>query len=90
MTISGKVYFTTFAPEVNDDNICEPAAGTGRLYAVRLLDASSVIDFDGDGQLLKGDRLAPLGVLIPDTPAPHFGSDKHIRLLFPSGGDCRA
>lgn len=86
LTISGKVYFTTFAPEVNDDNICEPAAGTGRLYAVRLLDASSVIDFDGDGQLLKGDRLAPLGVLIPDTPAPHFGSDKHIRLLFPSGG----
>lgn len=86
LTIAGKVYFTTFAPEVNEENICEPAAGTGRLYAVRMLDGTAVIDFDGNDRLLSNDRLAQLGVLIPDTPSPHFGSDKEIRLLFPSGG----
>ena len=63
-----------------------PTGGTGRLYALRLLDATAAVDFSGDDELGLVDRSATLGFLIPDTPAPHFGSDKKIRLLFPSGG----
>ncbi len=83
LTIAGTVYFTTFSPGDDSQNLCVPAPGTGRLYAVRLLDGRAVIDFNADGQL---ERTAKLGTLIPDTPSPHFGSDKKIRLLFPSGG----
>lgn len=83
LTIAGTVYFTTFSPGDDTQNLCVPAPGTGRLYAMRLLDGRAVIDFNADSQL---DRFAKLGTLIPDTPSPHFGSDKKIRLLFPSGG----
>ncbi|MBP9032386.1 MAG: hypothetical protein KBG29_00745 [Pseudomonadales bacterium] len=86
VTIAGKVYFTTFSPVIDNDNQCVPTGGTGRLYALRLLDATAAVDFSGDDELGLVDRSATLGFLIPDTPAPHFGSDKKIRLLFPSGG----
>ncbi|MBK6281186.1 MAG: hypothetical protein IPF57_25235 [Gammaproteobacteria bacterium] len=86
VTIAGKVYFTTFSPVIDNDDQCVPTGGTGRLYALRLLDATAAVDFSGDDELGLVDRSATLGFLIPDTPAPHFGSDKKIRLLFPSGG----
>ncbi len=87
LSIGGKVYFTTFAPNVAAGSLqCEPSAGTGRLYELRLTDATAVEDFNADGQLALVDRSLTLGSLIPDTPAPHFGSDAKIRLLFPSGG----
>ena len=86
LTIAGKSYFTTFSPDLSTTNTCEPAPGTGRLYVLSLLNATAVTDFTGDNTLGVADRLVTLGSLIPDTPAPHFGSDKKIRLLFPSGG----
>lgn len=86
LTIAGKSYFTTFTPNLSSTNTCEPAPGTGRLYVLSVLNATAVTDFTGDNTLGVADRLVTLGSLIPDTPAPHFGSDKKIRLLFPSGG----
>ncbi len=86
LSISGKSFFTSFAPDTSGVVLCEPAAGTGKLYELRLIDATAVEDFTGDGQLALADRTLTLGSLIPDTPAPHFGSDGKIRLLFPSGG----
>ena len=87
LTIGGKVYFTTFSPDTaGAASLCVPAAGTGRLFKLGLLDATAVEDFTGDGQLALADRTLTLGSLIPDTPAPHFGLDGKIRLLFPSGG----
>lgn len=87
LTIGGKVYFTTFSPDTGGAGVlCEPATGTGSLYELRLTDATAVEDFNNDGQLALADRSLTLGSLIPDTPAPHFGSDSKIRLLFPSGG----
>ncbi|MBK7521447.1 MAG: hypothetical protein IPI75_15175 [Gammaproteobacteria bacterium] len=86
LTIAGKSYFTTFSPDLSANNICEPAPGTGRLYVLSVINATAVTDFTGDNVLGAADRLVTLGSLIPDTPAPHFGSDKKIRLLFPSGG----
>jgi len=85
LTLYGSVFFTTFSPNssVASANSCVPQAGTGRLYQVALQDARAKRHFDNDGVL---DRSIDLGTLIPDTPSPHFGSDKKIRLLFPSGG----
>jgi len=87
LTIAGKVYFTTYSPPGETSvSQCEPPAGAGRLYVLNMLNATAANDFNGDDALARSDRLVQLGSLIPDTPAPHFGSDKKIRLLFPSGG----
>lgn len=82
LTVDGKVYFTTFSPDAQVTNICEPTPGTGRLYNVSLLGATSVMDFDGDSNY---DRFLMVGGLIPDTPSAHFGEDGEIRLLLPPG-----
>jgi len=85
ITLFGSVFFTTYSPNsgVTVVNSCTPAAGQGKLYQVDLQDAKAVRHYNNDGVL---DRSIDLGTLIPDTPSPHFGSDKKIRLLFPSGG----
>ncbi|MFT4519504.1 MAG: type IV pilus assembly protein PilY1 [Halioglobus sp.] len=83
LTIDGKVYFTTFSPDAQVTNICEPLPGAGRLYNLSLQDAVAVRDFNNDGTL---DRLTFVGGLIPDTPSPHFDADGVVRLLLPPGG----
>jgi len=83
ISLYGSVFFTTFSPNSGGQLSCTPQAGKGRLYQVNIQNASAKRDFNNDGVL---DRSIDLGTLIPDTPAPHFGSDKKIRLLFPSGG----
>lgn len=83
LTLDGSVFFTTFAPSSGLIASCAPQSGEGRLYQVNLFDAKAKRDFNNDGVL---DRTILLGSLIPETPSPHFGSDKKIRLLFPSGG----
>jgi len=82
ITIDGKVFFTTFSPALELSNVCKPESGTGRLYAVRLGDASRLRDFDGDDDF---DPFYTLGPVIPGTPSPHFGEDREIRLLTPLG-----
>lgn len=82
LTLDGKIYFTTFSPEIEDALVCEPTPGTGRLYVVNLMDATAPLDFDSDGDY---ERSWTIGSLIPDTPSPHFGEDGEIRLLFPPG-----
>jgi type IV pilus assembly protein PilY1 len=73
-TLGGKVYFTTFSPEVddNDEYQCGFSAGKARLEVV------SLINGDRDDTLS-----AVLGGLIPDTVSLHFGSDGRIRTLTP-------
>jgi len=88
LTLFGTVFFTTFIPESNSELSCMPAAGTGYLYRVNLQDATKVRSPHNDRTYY--DRITELGSLVPDTPSPHFGSDKKIRLLFPSGGGPQA
>lgn len=90
-TLRGITFFTTFAPNsatstTTNTNICEPAAGTARLYAVNLQDASATIDFNNNGALVTADRSVLLGSTVPDTPSLYFSRDQQIRLLFPAGG----
>jgi type IV pilus assembly protein PilY1 len=45
LTFAGMVFFTTYVP-VGASNPCGPAEGTGRLYAVSLQNAASVVNYD--------------------------------------------
>ncbi len=87
-TLRGTTFFTTFAPNsaTASTTICEPAAGTARLYALNLQDGSATIDFNGNGALVTADRSALLGSTVPDSPSLYFARDQQIRLLFPAGG----
>lgn len=86
-TILGTVYFTTFSPGGSALNAsqCVPAAGTGRLYAVNLFDASSKLDFDGSSTLTASDRSVVTGSMISDTPSIYAGSDRVVQLILPPG-----
>lgn len=87
-TLRGITFFTTFAPNsaTANTNICEPSAGTARLYALGLQDGSATIDFNGNGALVTSDRSVLLGSTVPDSPSLYFARDQQIRLLFPAGG----
>lgn len=82
VTIQGKVFFGTFTPGVGAANLCEPAAGLGKLYIVSLYDATAVLDFDNDDVL---DRNMNLGNQIPDAPAIHVDEDGKITIIPPQG-----
>lgn len=86
-TIAGTVYFPTFSPggSALNANQCVPAAGTGRLYAVSLFDASAKLDFDASNSLTLSDRSVVTGSMISDTPSIYAGSDRVIQLILPPG-----
>ncbi len=47
VTIAGSVFFTTYLPSgAGSASACAPSEGQGRLYAVSLHDASSVVNYD--------------------------------------------
>ncbi|MBN1239361.1 MAG: hypothetical protein JXB36_12735, partial [Gammaproteobacteria bacterium] len=48
LTIAGNVFFTTYIPSTEADGAspCLPAEGAGRLYAVDLKTAASVVNYD--------------------------------------------
>jgi type IV pilus assembly protein PilY1 len=47
LTIVGKVFFTSYLPQTDGGaTSCSPSEGSGRLYAVSLQDATSVINYD--------------------------------------------
>jgi type IV pilus assembly protein PilY1 len=74
LTIVGKVFFTTYLPHSDTGaTACSPSEGAGRLYAVALQDARSVINYDSsdddssnpDQPTTKADRsieLQSLGI----------------------------
>ncbi len=74
LTINNQVIFTTYVPTANVVH-CEPAIGSGRLYAVSVFDGSPTTDFDGDNDgnrenLDAGDRIKELAHSgIPPEPS---------------------
>ncbi len=77
LTLGGKVYFTTFSPGLDAEKVCEPTPGTGRLYSVRLTDATS--DYD------RVPMIECLDCGILSTVSLYFGEDGEIRLVPPPG-----
>jgi len=73
LTMSGKVFFTSYMPQGGSKaSACSPSEGSGRLYAVSLQSAESVINYDssddsssdedpeGDDATSKSDRSVEL------------------------------
>ena len=69
LTVVGKVFFTTYMPQAGGGaTACSPSEGGGRLYAVSLQDAKSVINYDSSDD-------------DPDNPdQPTSKSDRSVEL----------
>ena len=73
LTMSGKVFFTSYMPQGGGQaTACSPSEGSGRLYAVSLQNAESVINYDtSDDQPSEDD---------PDGDDPTSKSDRSVEL----------
>jgi len=69
LTLTGKIFFTTYLPQSGvGATACAPGEGAGRLYAVSLQDAKSVINYDSSDD-------------DPNNPdEPNSKSDRHVEL----------
>jgi len=60
LTLTGKVFFTTYIPyAATGSTACAPSEGAGRLYAVALQNAISVINYDTSDDLPDQDPEQP-------------------------------
>lgn len=71
ITIAGRVFFTTYVPNVNPSTNCGPNEGSGLLYAISLKDAQSVVNYN----TTDDDQSSP-GV-------PTTKDDRHVSLNSP-------
>jgi type IV pilus assembly protein PilY1 len=56
LTLAGQVFFTTYVPRAaGGSTACSPSEGAGRLYAVALQDATSVVNYDTSDDLPDQD-----------------------------------
>jgi hypothetical protein len=46
LTVAGIAFFTSYIPSTSSTTPCQPSEGSGRLYALSLQDATSVINYD--------------------------------------------
>ena len=74
LTIGGKVFFTTYLPRASSGaTACSPSEGSGRLYAVSLQNAISVVNYDTSDDL-------------PDQPSEEANSTSDRSVDLRSGG----
>ncbi len=60
LTLTGKVFFTSYMPYASSSSsVCSPTEGGGRLYAVSLQDATSVVNYDTSDDLPDQDPEQP-------------------------------
>ncbi|MCZ6544021.1 MAG: PilC/PilY family type IV pilus protein, partial [Planctomycetota bacterium] len=88
IVLGGKLFITTYLPEASGGT-CEAQEGGGRLYAVDVLNAKAVINFDGigdDSNLSVGDRTYTLGGGIPSGAGPIFQEEGITLLIGTSAG----
>lgn len=87
VTLNGVVYFTTYLPaDPNANTTCAPQEGTGRLYALNLLNAAAAMEQTGDNTLNKLDRTVDLGGGIPSELVPVFQETGVTGLVGVGGG----
>ncbi len=100
ITFNNVVLFTSYIPPGATGDVCEAAAGTGRLYAMNILDGNPFVDNNADDVLSENDRfvdliaggIAPPPTIVLDdslTPRLCVGTDCSLAGDCPSGGDCR-
>jgi len=60
ITFNNAVIFTSYVPPGAAGDVCQAAAGGGRLYAMNILDGNPYIDTNTDGSLTENDRYVDL------------------------------
>ncbi|MDX1431660.1 MAG: PilC/PilY family type IV pilus protein [Gammaproteobacteria bacterium] len=88
IVLGGKLFFTTYLPEAVS-GACEAQEGGGRLYALHVLNAKAVLNFDGigdDTDLSGNDRTYTLGGGIPSSAVPIFQEEGITLLIGTSAG----
>ena len=90
LSISGEVFFTTYAPTANV-NGCNPTNGTSRLYRVSSLDATPTDNSDDVEGLTKGDRSETLKTigLPPDPVRLRISDDAGTQDVLCVGTECQ-
>lgn len=91
LSISGEVFFTTYAPTANT-NGCNPTNGTSRLYRVSSLDATPTDNSDEVEGLSKDDRSETLKTigLPPDPVRLRISDDAGTQDVLCVGTECQA
>lgn len=100
ITFNNVVLFTTYVPPGADGDVCQAAAGKGRLYAMNILNGNPFVDNNADDTLTENDRfvdllaggIAPPPTIVFDgslTPRLCVGTDCSLAGDCPSGSDCR-
>ena len=73
LTMSGKVFFTSYLPQGGSKaSACSPSEGAGRLYAVSLQTAASVINYDTSDDTTSEDN--------PDGDQATSKDDRYVEL----------
>jgi type IV pilus assembly protein PilY1 len=88
VTISGKLFFTTYLPDgVVSQSTCSLAEGQGKIYGIDAVTGAAIFNWDNDpsGELTKNDKSYTLGAGIPSTAVPVFFPDS-VQLLVGVGG----
>ncbi|MCC7411005.1 MAG: hypothetical protein IT495_05160 [Gammaproteobacteria bacterium] len=90
IVLAGKLFFTTFVPEVDDEliNACQLSEGAGRLYGMNVLSGAALfVDWNGDGgpNPNTADRYLQLGGGIPSDAVPIFQKEG-VTIIVGGGG----
>jgi len=100
ITFNNVVLFTTYVPPGATGEVCQAAAGTGRLYAMNILNGNPFVDNNADDVLTENDRyvdliaggIAPPPTIVIDdslTPRLCVGTDCTLAGDCPEGSNCR-
>jgi len=86
--IDGKIYFTTFTPEVSSGEVCtaNTTAGISRLYMLEYKTGMAAFDLNNDGSKTKNERSIEIGTSIAYNPVLMTSGTK-TELLYGSGGN---
>jgi len=69
VTFNNAVIFTSYVPPGATGDVCQAAAGSGRVYALNILNGNPYLDTNNDGFLAETDRYEELpDVTIPPPP----------------------
>ena len=90
ITFNNAVIFTSYVPPGATGEVCQAAAGGGRLYALNILDGNPYIDTNTDGTLTENDRYVELagGGIAPKPQVLLEGTNDGVRARLCVGTEC--
>jgi type IV pilus assembly protein PilY1 len=90
VTFNNAVIFTSYIPPGSTGEVCQAAAGGGRVYALNILNGNPFIDTTPDGSLNENDRYAELvgGGIAPPPQILLEGGDDGVTPRLCVGTEC--